>query len=218
MKEIDCDSFRRHEARGANFSQLTKMIEDAQANINSYVSQHGGTDFSVQIIGKLEPPLQNLHQLLSLLFERTTSNLNEEQLKYLTVCNHVIANFYCAIQYFVQMGDKILDESRTKAPFIQTKRLDYIFCYTAHYELTTPYYSLKLYIQDISDSKPKTDESQTYLGRLLSSPFIPENRELLDELGYWTNRLEEFMDEAAKNSRKWQDDEWARGSNVDTRE
>jgi hypothetical protein len=193
MHNIDCHSILDN--READFYQLSTVVKNVREYLTSFrVDQEPIRIHSFEIPQKLVTPLQNLDDLLTMLFKDTESEANEAQRRYLIACKRVVIAFYCYIQHFIELLVNKDQIEPTAGTIKQTKSLVYEFYYHAMYELRTPYYILKGYTQ-AKTFDANTRQWREFVSHLYSSPFVPENQDKVEKISYWAEELGKFMDD-----------------------
>jgi len=188
MLNYDCRSILNHPQ--ADFYQLNTVVKNVRENLDFPEELFGALQFELH--QKLVLPLQNLDDLSSLLFKETESNLNEDQNRFLIQCKRTLVSFYCYLKYFVESlpdNDQRLSNVDANEG---TRKLTYEFFRYASYELRTPFYSLMLYSQ-AQKHGPETMDWEEFANRIFSSPFVPDNQEIIEKINYWVDVLSEFM-------------------------
>ena len=181
MRNITCQVFR--DDRNADFHQLSILVEDIRAYLDSFRSKQGSiTISSFEISPQLVTPLQNLDNVLTMLFKETETEMSEEQTRYLTICKRMVASFYCYIHHFIELHERehetIMDGSE------HARKLAFEFYFNAAYELRTPYFVLKGYAQS---------PFLKFIDKVYRPPFVPENQSSLDKIVYWIEELGKFI-------------------------
>ena len=179
---IDCHSLI--ENRDADFRQVSALVENIRESLNAFRTEKGHIRIlSFEISQQMITPIQNSDDLFGTLFKETESELNEEQRKYLTICERALASFYCHIQNFLELHNPRNRSESISDASEQAKKLAYEFYFNASYELRTPYFLLKGYSQ-----------SQILMSTgAYSPPFVPENQDKFDKINYWIDELGKFI-------------------------
>ena len=193
MQNVNCRSLIDN--RDADFRQISELVANIRESLKAFRTDQGQIRLqSFEISQQMVIPIQHLDDLFTALFKETETELNEEQRKYLTICERALGAFYCHIQYFLELHNREIRSEPIKGTSEQARKWAYEFYYNAAYELRTPYFILKGY------SQPQTlvvDSGKwwTFMRRIYSPPFVPEHQDKVDGISYWIDELGKFIDE-----------------------
>jgi hypothetical protein len=192
MQNINCRSLI--DSQDADFRQIHALVESIKESLNAFKTNQGLIKFQAfEISQQMITPIQNLDDLFTALFKETESEVNEEQRKYLTICERALAAFYCHIQHFLELHDAEIRSPSISSTSELAKEWAHEFYFNAMYELRTPYFILKGY----SQTQPlgvDSDKWRTFVSRIYSSPFVPEHQAKVDGISYWIDELGKFID------------------------
>jgi hypothetical protein len=127
--------------------------------------------------------LENLDDLFVTLFKETEHEISEEQRNYLTICERMVAVFYCYIYQFAEAHNLKSGNNNSVGIGESGKNLAYEFYYNAAYELRTPCGILKGY------------NERPFLLNVAQPPVVPQNQDKLDKINYWIDELWKFTDD-----------------------
>ena len=193
MHNINCRSIIDN--RDADFRQISLLVENIRESLNAFQTDQGHIRLqSFEISQQMVLPIQSLDDLFTMLFKETESELNEEQRKYLTICERALAAFYCHVQYFLELHDSEIRNDSISGTSEQARKWAYEFYYNASYELRTPYFILKGYSQ-AQTLAVDSDKWRIFMSRIYSPPFVPEYQDKVDGISYWIDELGKFIDD-----------------------
>ena len=193
MQNLNCRTLIDN--RDADFRQISALVENIRQSLNAFRTEQGHIRLqSFEISQQMVTPIQNLHDLFTTLFRVTETELNEEQRKYLTICERTLAAFYCHIQYFLELHEMEIKSESISGTSEQSRKWAYEFYYNAAYELRTPYFILKGYSQ-AQTLALDSENWRTFKSRIYSPPFVPEHQDKIDAISHWIDELGKFIDD-----------------------